>query len=166
MLKMAHDEMARGCLFISGSRTEQSFRAASHRGWKLHPWGGLRGLGTSLSGRCVPASLQRGGSGWGRRRGVRAYGWSVKGFGSGRLFQVQFLPNFVRQPVSDQGLVGHRLHRSQLSDGTNLERVHFYGDILKLSFPLLLLDIPKEPFVQAEFHRNLGIYSGEISLSS
>jgi hypothetical protein len=62
-------------------------------------------------------------------------------FDSSFVKKIQFLPDLVGQPMTDQGLIGYRLDRGQFSNGANLERIHFDGDILKFSFPLLGKDI-------------------------
>jgi hypothetical protein len=65
-----------------------------------------------------------------------------------RLFhKIQLLPDLVREPVAEQGLIGYRFNRSQFSNGMDLEGIHFYGHILKLPFTFFLKDIAKQLIV-------------------
>jgi hypothetical protein len=68
-------------------------------------------------------------------------------FDSSSVKKIQFLPDLVRQPMADQGLIGYRLDGGQFANGSNLERIHFDGDILKFYFPLLGKDISQKLIV-------------------
>ena len=73
-----------------------------------------------------------------QKRGMDGISFS---FESSSFKKTQLLPDLIRQPMADQGLIGYRFDRGRFSNGANLERIHFDGDILKFSFPLLGKDI-------------------------
>ena len=55
---------------------------------------------------------------------------------SNSFVEFQFLFDLLRQPMTNQRLIGDGLRCSNFSDRLNLEGIHFDGHILELSFPL------------------------------
>lgn len=74
---------------------------------------------------------------------------------------VQFLFDILCQPLSDECLIGDRLHGRQLFDRHNVKRVDLDGNVLKFPFPFYMARFTLSEKIRLSLSRKT-IFSGKI----